>query len=155
MLTQIPHTLPIPLATKCSIFYHIPMVQAANLSWSTDCAVPPFSQTKITKLSNSFEKTKLFYHSSGNEGISIIPNTVHAVLDAEYEPGREDLRLHSVRWNRYDRTTYTFLKLPSILERWYDAARKWNEILKRPENEYWEQLRPGRPLSKFAFLSMK
>lgn len=36
---------------------------------------------------------------------------------------------------------------PDEVKRWYDAARKWVGILRRPELEYWEQLRPGRPLS--------
>ncbi|EHL02601.1 putative Trimethyllysine dioxygenase [Glarea lozoyensis 74030] len=29
---------------------------------------------------------------------------------------------------------------------WYDAARKFDEILKRKDMEYWAQLEPGRPL---------
>jgi trimethyllysine dioxygenase len=32
------------------------------------------------------------------------------------------------------------------VENWYDAARKFNALLKKKKNEYWEQLTPGRVL---------
>jgi len=35
---------------------------------------------------------------------------------------------------------------PADVGRFYEAARAWNDVLKRRENEYWDQLVPGRPL---------
>lgn len=31
---------------------------------------------------------------------------------------------------------------------WYQAAAKWNKILKSPSSEFWFQLKPGQTLSK-------
>lgn len=125
--------------------------------------------------------TYVHFHASGNEGISMRSNNTKRVLSASYIPGDHGsakfIKLTQVIWNRYDRATYggdfRFSDISSAedsspaqiraargrsenaVKNWYAAARKWNEILKRPENEYWEQLKPGRPLSKFASLSMK
>jgi trimethyllysine dioxygenase len=38
-------------------------------------------------------------------------------------------------------------------EKWYRAAAKWDEILKRKDMEYWAQLKPGRPLSTLIYFS--
>ena len=54
--------------------------------------------------------------------------------------------LRKVRWNNDDRAAM-LARDPDEVARWYAAARKWVEILRRPESGYWEQLRPGRPLS--------
>ena len=57
--------------------------------------------------------------------------------------------LLQVRWNNDDRAAFTAEDLGGIgAEIWYEAAEKWVEILRRPDGEYWEQLRPGGPLSK-------
>jgi len=48
-----------------------------------------------------------------------------------------------IRWNNDDRVTP---RLNSATAGWYEAARKFNEILKRKDMEYWAQLEPGRPL---------
>lgn len=50
--------------------------------------------------------------------------------------------LFQVRWNNDDRGVVAQLRA----DRWYNAARKWDEILKRKEMEYWTQLEPGRPV---------
>ena len=55
-----------------------------------------------------------------------------------------------VRWNNDDRGTLGGDQVK--IEAWYGAARKWAAILRRESNEYWEQLRPGRPLSKHFVL---
>ena len=55
--------------------------------------------------------------------------------------------LRKVRWNNDDRAAM-LARDPDEVARWYAAARKWVEILRRSESEYWEQLRPGRPLSE-------
>lgn len=114
-------------------------------------------------------KVSVPYHASGNEGISVRPRGNTSVFKSYATDlmGAPDImrNVFCVRWNRYDRATYgSALSRRMILnsnenaaqiENWYRAARKWSEILKRPENEYWEQLKPGRPLSMSAFSSEK
>jgi trimethyllysine dioxygenase len=76
-------------------------------------------------------------HASGNEGISIQPYRGFPVL--EHDPTTGDLL--RVRWNSADRAS---IELPiEDVEKWYDAARKFDALLKKKENEYWEQLEPG------------
>lgn len=81
-------------------------------------------------------------HASGNEGVSIRPARAFPVLN--HDP--ETRRLVQVRWNNDDRGTLSGDQ--ATIGDWYLAARKWVEILRRGRSEYWEQLRPGRPLSK-------
>ncbi|KAJ4994091.1 trimethyllysine dioxygenase [Stagonosporopsis vannaccii] len=79
-------------------------------------------------------------HASGNEGISIQPYRGFPVL--EHDPTTGDLL--RVRWNSSDRAS---VELPiEEVETWYDAARKFDALLKKKQNEYWEQLVPGRVL---------
>lgn len=79
-------------------------------------------------------------HASGNEGISIAPYRGFPVLEHDPATGA----LLRVRWNPSDRAS---VELP--IERvgaWYKAAREWDARLKSKQNEYWEQLTPGRVL---------
>ncbi|KAJ8117226.1 hypothetical protein OPT61_g1512 [Boeremia exigua] len=79
-------------------------------------------------------------HASGNDGISIQPYRGFPVL--EHDPATGDLL--RVRWNSADRAS---IELPiEEVETWYDAARKFDAVLKKRDNEYWEQLVPGRVL---------
>ncbi|KAF2444679.1 Trimethyllysine dioxygenase [Karstenula rhodostoma CBS 690.94] len=79
-------------------------------------------------------------HASGNAGISIQPYRGFPVLEHDVETGT----LLRVRWNTSDRAA---VELPlEDVGTWYAAARKFDAILKRAENEYWEQLRPGTVL---------
>lgn len=79
-------------------------------------------------------------HASGNEGISIQPYRGFPVLEHDTATGD----LLRVRWNSSDRAS---IELPiQDVEVWYDAARKFDALLKKKENEYWEQLKPGRVL---------
>ena len=82
-------------------------------------------------------------HASGNEGISIQPACEYPVLN--HDPVTEQLL--QVRWNNEDRAALNIAI--RHLDAWYDAARKWVEILQRPSLEYRAQLKPGRPVSKF------
>jgi trimethyllysine dioxygenase len=85
-------------------------------------------------------KVNVHGHASGNEGISIQPYRGFPVL--EHDPATGDLL--RVRWNSSDRAS---IELPiQDVEIWYDAARKFDTLLKKKENEYWEQLTPGRVL---------
>ncbi|KAJ4378066.1 hypothetical protein N0V83_000896 [Neocucurbitaria cava] len=79
-------------------------------------------------------------HASGNEGISIQPYRSFPVFEHDTATGD----LLRVRWNSSDRAS---IELPiDEVEIWYDAARKFDALLKKKENEYWEQLTPGRVL---------
>ncbi|RYP13964.1 hypothetical protein DL767_010486 [Monosporascus sp. MG133] len=84
---------------------------------------------------------KLPWHASGNEGITIAPDKLYPVLEVDEDTGN----LHRVRWNNDDRGVVPFDDKYSP-EEWYDAARKWNEILRRKSVEYWFQLKPGNLL---------
>ncbi|KAM0258818.1 hypothetical protein ACHAQJ_003660 [Trichoderma viride] len=82
-------------------------------------------------------KVKLPWHASGNQGVAIAPDMAYPVIEANGG------KLHRIRWNNDDRGVVP----PDIdVDAWYQAARKWDEILKRKENEYWFQLQPGRVL---------
>ncbi|KAJ4382279.1 hypothetical protein N0V86_002612 [Didymella sp. IMI 355093] len=85
-------------------------------------------------------ETNVHAHASGNEGISIQPYRGFPVLEHDAATGD----LLRVRWNSSDRAS---IELPiEEVETWYDAARKFDALLKKKENEYWEQLVPGRVL---------
>lgn len=57
-------------------------------------------------------------------------------------------KLLQVRWNNDDRGVVALREDNEMgAEKWYEAAAKWNEILKRESMEYWAQLKPGSPLS--------
>ncbi len=89
-------------------------------------------------------EVKVPTHASGNEGISIQPYAPFPILNHHPVTGP----LIQIRWNNDDRATMDQWESLQQLEDWYDAARKWTEVLRRETSEYWEQLRPGRPLSK-------
>lgn len=82
-------------------------------------------------------------HSSGNESVCIQPvygtHVFHTIPRSR--------QLYMVRWNNYDRAPKSDWNLKQQ-KAWYDAARHWNEIIKRPEMEIWTQLEPGTALSK-------
>ncbi|KAF4626522.1 hypothetical protein G7Y89_g11634 [Cudoniella acicularis] len=91
------------------------------------------------------------WHASGNEGITITPIRKFPVLNHYYPHDHGTKRqLMQVRWNNDDRGVVDLEEARGKpgrgTEQWYNAARKWNEILKRKDMEYWAQLEPGRPL---------
>lgn len=102
-------------------------------------------------------RTPISWHASGNEGITITPAKKFPVLNFGTNPfgpikGTQPRNSHhellQVRWNNDDRGLVD-LKLPhgeETAESWYAAARKFDEILKRDDMQYWAQLEPGRPL---------
>ncbi|OCK83340.1 Trimethyllysine dioxygenase [Lepidopterella palustris CBS 459.81] len=79
-------------------------------------------------------------HASGNDGISIQPYRAFPVL--LHDPNTH--HLVQVRWNSSDRAAVD-MPLEEV-QRWYDAAEKWSNLLRAPESEYWCQLMPGRVL---------
>ncbi|KAI9831206.1 MAG: hypothetical protein M1838_005745, partial [Thelocarpon superellum] len=99
-------------------------------------------QTEDPAAYNVLSKVRVPTHASGNEGISIRPALPMPILNRYPGSGA----LFQVRWNNDDRATMDQWASEADLEAWYDAARTWAQILRRQEMEYWEQLRPGRPL---------
>lgn len=83
---------------------------------------------------------KLPWHASGNQGVAIAPDMAYPVIEVSGD------KLHRIRWNNDDRGV---VPLDVDVDAWYEAARKWNAILKRKDHEYWFQLEPGRVLSKW------
>ncbi|KAK4956861.1 hypothetical protein LTR10_006389 [Elasticomyces elasticus] len=84
--------------------------------------------------------TGVYAHASGNDGISIqssqaFPTFTHS---EQYN------KLIQVRWNNADRAGVA-TPWPH-LDRWYDAAGKFDSILNNEKNQYWFQLKPGRML---------
>ncbi|KAJ4136197.1 hypothetical protein NW768_003805 [Fusarium equiseti] len=93
-----------------------------------------------TKLKEEFpeaygvlQRVQIPWHASGNEGIAIAPDRIYPVIETD------DNRLHRIRWNNDDRGVVH----PANAEVWYDAARKWNEIIRRESSEFWFKLTPG------------
>ena len=89
---------------------------------------------------------KIRAHSSGNEGISIMPERGFPLLATEEGDNGTRGKVYQIRWNNDDRATLP-VDDPKESARFYAAAKKWVEILRRPDNEYWVQLTPGRVLS--------
>ncbi|KAL9471341.1 hypothetical protein ACSS6W_009282 [Trichoderma asperelloides] len=82
-------------------------------------------------------KVKLPWHASGNQGVAIAPDMAYPVIETNGG------NLHRIRWNNDDRGVVP----PDVdVDAWYQAARKWDEILRSKESEYWFQLEPGRVL---------
>ena len=95
-------------------------------------------------------RIKIRGHASGNEDYKFIPERSYPVLTKqEAEPGKEN-RVLQIRWNNDDRAALDAHD-PCEVAAFYAAPRKWVGILRQPNSEYWEQLRPGRPLSKSPF----
>lgn len=82
-------------------------------------------------------------HASGNEGVIITPAIRYPVLNHDPISGE----LYQVRWNSDDRATMPLEPAPGItFDMWFEAARTWEGILTRKENEYWVRLTPGNPV---------
>jgi trimethyllysine dioxygenase len=85
------------------------------------------------------------WHASGNAGVAIAPDRAYPVIEASPK------RIHRIRWNNDDRGVIP----PNVdVNQWYSAARKWDSILRRKQNEYWFQLEPGRVLGKSQPISL-
>ncbi|KAJ5611666.1 Trimethyllysine dioxygenase [Penicillium herquei] len=81
------------------------------------------------------------WHSSGNEDVCIQPSARAPVLSVH-----PDLNtVYQVRWNNYDRAPKSDWSLP-VQNVWYNAARRFNEILNEESRQIWTQLEPGTAL---------
>jgi trimethyllysine dioxygenase len=97
--------------------------------------------------------TPVSWHASGNQGITITPAKKMPVLGFHNIADNKIPKLMQVRWNNDDRGVLALRGDHGMsAEKWYGAARKWNEILKRKSMEYWAQLEPGRPLSTYILV---
>ncbi|MCJ1318493.1 hypothetical protein MMC15_003823 [Xylographa vitiligo] len=90
-------------------------------------------------------------HASGNDGIHLRPDFDRPVLNlGPPDAFLPEQSVYQVRWNNDDRAVLPVnsagRQSEISVDAWYDAARKWVDILRRAESEYWEQLRPGRAL---------
>lgn len=86
----------------------------------------------------TLREVRLPWHASGNDGVAIAPDRAYPVIEAS------PYKFHRVRWNNDDRGV---VPLNVNVDKWYSAARRWDSILRRKQNEYWFQLEPGRVLS--------
>jgi trimethyllysine dioxygenase len=102
---------------------------------------------------DNLARTKMFFHASGNEGLSIQPQTPFPVLVHDETTGE----LVQIRWNPYDKAAFAVKSSaqPEQLEEWYQAAKLWNKMLQlnEPSVRYEFQLKPGRPLRKLFVYS--
>ncbi|KIJ51058.1 hypothetical protein M422DRAFT_245033 [Sphaerobolus stellatus SS14] len=86
-------------------------------------------------------------HSAGSSADS--PNTLQYLYHPKPKVGYPILNhdkitreLIKVRYNNDDRSIMNHLA-PGMVEKWYNALRKWNKALSSPDSEYWVQLSPG------------
>ena len=91
------------------------------------------------------------WHASGNQGTTITPAEDYPVLKLTSKKDRNFWgSVMQVRWNNDDRGVLQVRGNDRdrirFAEKWYPAARKWDEILKRETLQYWAQLEPGRPV---------
>lgn len=57
-------------------------------------------------------------------------------------------RLAQVRWNNEDRGIIGHGWSATEVRQWYQAAQRFESLVKSEQNEYWVQLNPGTMLSK-------
>ncbi|CAF0928426.1 unnamed protein product [Adineta ricciae] len=81
-------------------------------------------------------------HTVGDEDTFIQPTTPSPILGHNISTGQ----LEQIRWNNGHRSVADQWDNPDNVTGFYDAMRKWNEILTRKDSELWIQLQPGRPL---------
>ncbi|TVY82095.1 Trimethyllysine dioxygenase [Lachnellula suecica] len=95
----------------------------------------------------ALSRTPITWHASGNEGITITPAKKFPVFNYGDAKDGDEPRLQQVRWNNDDRGVVALRENGGMgAEKWYNAARKWDETLRRKDMQYWAQLKPGRPL---------
>lgn len=82
-------------------------------------------------------------HASGNEDVMIQPAIPYPVLN--HNPVTDEL--YQVRWNNEDRASKNLYSMVTM-NAWYVAAKKWSDIISRPEMQIWFQLEPGMPMSE-------
>ncbi|OUM52344.1 hypothetical protein BVG19_g1525 [[Candida] boidinii] len=97
-------------------------------------------------------KVKLSFHSAGEPGIFMEPNTSRSII--ELNPVTNEVEM--IRWNTSDRSSFmNFSNLSTnddngdggeVLPLFYKAMFKFHEILESPKYEFWYKLKPGQCL---------
>lgn len=82
-------------------------------------------------------------HASGSTGTLLRPQISFPVLRHD-----ECGRLAQVRWNNEDRGIIGRGWSATEVRQWYQAAQRFESLIKSKEVEYWVQLNPGTMLSK-------
>jgi trimethyllysine dioxygenase len=105
---------------------------------------------------HSLATMPIISHASGNEAVGSIDNTATSSLGYpvfNHDPSASSPlerpspeSLTQIRWNNDDRHSRTKWTSRKAMDEWYNAARKWNEILTLPEFEIEIQLQPGTPV---------
>ena len=104
-------------------------------------------KTQDAEALDVLKSVKIPWHASGNEGISISPTAGNFPVIQEISPASlgEQHSLLQVRWNNSDRGSMVPFE---GVERWYQAASKFQHTLQSPGLQYRFQLQPGKPLSR-------
>ncbi|GME89789.1 unnamed protein product [[Candida] boidinii] len=96
-------------------------------------------------------KVKLSFHSAGEPGIFMEPNTSRSII--ELNPLTNEVEM--IRWNTSDRSSFmNFSNFSTsdnndggeILPLFYKAMFKFHEILESSKFEFWYKLKPGQCL---------
>ncbi|ROW08930.1 hypothetical protein VMCG_02909 [Cytospora schulzeri] len=149
---------------------HTPSPDAPDATGGESLLVDGFHVAEALRRESQVDFRKLMstgvpWHASGNQGVTITTERLHPVIEVE-NIGDPNSPIEKIRWNNDDRGVKTHPKasickstdeiwIPSVLPLkasakqaigWYNAAAKWEEILRRSNSEYWFQLRPGRTL---------
>lgn len=90
----------------------------------------------------TLSETRIPAHSAGNEDVCIQPWSPSPVFT--HDPINKELV--QIRWNNDDRSTMDNWSTLEEVPRFYDAIRKWDEILRRKSMELWIPLVPGQPV---------
>ncbi|KAM4056305.1 taurine catabolism dioxygenase tauD, tfdA family protein [Hirsutella rhossiliensis] len=85
----------------------------------------------------TLQTVNLPWHASGNQDVAMAPARPYPVIEGH---GKTVFR---IRWNKDDRGS---LPLKVNTKWWYNAAREWDTIVNRQENQYEFLLEPGRVL---------
>ncbi|GAC93155.1 potential gamma-butyrobetaine hydroxylase [Pseudozyma hubeiensis SY62] len=87
----------------------------------------------------TLSRVRIRTHSAGDENTMIRP-----LLDGGYPILQHDEATGELVLVRYNNDDRSVLRVDAEdVEPFYDALRKWHEILTNPEGEYWVQLKPG------------
>lgn len=87
-------------------------------------------------------KMPVMWHCSGNDGVTIRPYKLFPVIEED-----KFLRIPiRIRWNTADRGVLPYTSSWRSQKDWWRAAKKFDELLKDPANEYKFQLKPGTVL---------
>ncbi|KAE8411079.1 hypothetical protein BDV36DRAFT_289052 [Aspergillus pseudocaelatus] len=108
--------------------------------------VDGFQAAKVMRAENPqnyqvLAETPQPFHSSGNEDTCIQPAEQMPIFKIHPQFNY----LYQIRWNNYDRAAKKDWTLGEQ-NRWYNAARHFNDIITRENMQIWTQLEPGTAL---------